>query len=183
MGRLHPRKGAHLLAGAAAAHPSAWALIAGGDEGGLASAQRTAGGCGRVVFTGHLGAAADGSDRRVWALAAADVFVLPAVGEGLPTAALEAMAAGLPLLVSHGCNLPGVEAHGAGALVGTAADRPPTLRDMTAALSAMAAHTPETRRAMGENARRWAAHAFTRTAMLDGLERLYAAVSGRETDW
>jgi glycosyltransferase involved in cell wall biosynthesis len=47
---------------------------------------------GHVLFPGH-------SDPIPW-LAAADVFVLPSIFEGLPGALIEAMAAGLPCVVS-----------------------------------------------------------------------------------
>ena len=52
----------------------------------------------RIVLTGYLDAAA-----RLEALAAADVFALPAIGEGQSIAVLEALAAGLPALLSPGC--------------------------------------------------------------------------------
>ncbi len=66
----------------------------------------------RVFFTGLL----DGGDKHA-ALAASDIFALPAVGEGFSIAALEAMACGLPLLLTPGCNFPEVAEAGAGLVV------------------------------------------------------------------
>lgn len=109
MGRLHPRKGALLLAESfrAANISDARLVIAGPDEGELA--QIRALNDERIIITGYLG----GADRLA-AFAAADVFALPAVGEGLPMVVLEAMGAGLPVIVSPGCNLPEVAEYGAG---------------------------------------------------------------------
>ena len=45
-------------------------------------------------------------DARGLAYASANAFILPSVSEGLPMAALEAFAAGLPALLTRQCNLP-----------------------------------------------------------------------------
>ena len=50
-------------------------------------------------------------------LAHADVFTLPSYGEGLPVAALEALLAGCPVVVTRQCNLPEVEEAGAGIVI------------------------------------------------------------------
>ena len=71
----------------------------------------------RIVFTGYLE-----GDARLGALAAGDIFALPATGEGQPMAALEAMAAGMPVLLSPGCNLEEVEEAGAGYVVDATVD-------------------------------------------------------------
>src|ERR1019366_2641571 len=56
-----------------------------------------------VLFTGML------RDEIKWsALAAAQCFVLPSYSEGLSVSALEAMGAGLPVVVTEQCNLPDV---------------------------------------------------------------------------
>lgn len=112
LGRLHPRKGVLELAQAFkwANIRDAKLVFAGADDGALAALRPMLND--RIVYAGYL----EGADRLA-ALAAADVFALPATGEGLPMAALEAMAAGLPLLISPGCNLPEAEAAGAAVIV------------------------------------------------------------------
>ncbi len=112
MGRLQARKGADVLIEAfqKANVAGARLVIAGPDEGMLPALQPLADE--RVIFTGYL----SGADRLA-ALAAADVFCLPATGEGLSMAALEALAAGLPAILSPGCNLPEVGTSGAGLIV------------------------------------------------------------------
>lgn len=114
MGRLHARKGVDVLIEAfkAAGVEDARLLIVGPDDGMLPTLKALAGDDGRIVFTGHL----DG-DARLGALAASDIFALPATGEGQPMAALEAMAAGLPVVISPGCNLDAVGKAGAGFVV------------------------------------------------------------------
>ncbi len=117
LGRLHERKGVHLLipAFAEAALPNTRLIIAGPDEGMLAHLQALAAQhavADRVLFTGYI----EGR-RREEVLSSADLFALPAEGEGLPMAALEAMAAGVPALLTPGCNLPDAPARNAGLIV------------------------------------------------------------------
>lgn len=64
-----------------------------------------------VEFIGHV----EGRMKSAW-LSSASVFVLPSYSEGLPVAALEAMAARTPVLLTRACNLPEVENVGAGIL-------------------------------------------------------------------
>ena len=108
MGRLHERKGLQALVEAfrRTGRPDARLVIAGPDEGMRARLEALQDG--RLLFTGLL----TGRDR-LDALAAADLLALPARGEGLPMAALEAMGAGLPLVLAPGCNLPQAVTRGA----------------------------------------------------------------------
>ena len=119
LGRLQQRKGLDILVKAfqRAAVEHSRLLIVGPDEGMLATIQSLAAGDGRIVCTGFLG----GEDR-LQALAAGDLFALPAIGEGLPMAALEAMASGVPALLSTGCNLPEVATADAGFVVDATVD-------------------------------------------------------------
>lgn len=114
MGRLQARKGVDRLIEAfkAARVEDSRLLIVGPDEGMLPALEALAGGDPRIAFTGYL----DG-DARLGALAASDIFALPATGEGQPMAALEAMAAGMPVLLSPGCNLDEAAQYGAGFVV------------------------------------------------------------------
>ncbi|MGB1285685.1 MAG: glycosyltransferase [Aggregatilineales bacterium] len=112
MGRLHPRKGVDVLVRAfkQANLTHTRLVLAGPDEGMMDILSPLLDE--RIILTGYI----DG-ELRESALSAADVFVLPAIGEGLSMAVLEAMAAGLPVILSPGCNLPEAEAAGAGLIV------------------------------------------------------------------
>lgn len=125
MGRLHPRKGADKLAEAflRANLSGVRLVIAGADEGLYISLKALAAHDNRLIVTGHLDETA-----RLSALACADVMALPAVGEGLPMAVLEAMSASVPVLLSPECHLPDVEQVGAGWIV------EPTVDALTQAL-------------------------------------------------
>lgn len=119
VGRLAERKGLQLLipafAEAAQDVPHARLLIVGPDEGVRSKLDIQIEECnltGRVIFTGLLV-----GDDRLAALAASDIFALPAVGEGFSMAALEAMACGLPVLLTTGCHFPEVAPAGAGLVV------------------------------------------------------------------
>lgn len=100
VGRLQPLKGIDDLLVAAArafAHRPAHLLIVGeGPERAALERQASAPGLrGSVTFTGHVA-----GETLAAAYAAADVFALASRSEGFPTAILEAMAAGLPIVTT-----------------------------------------------------------------------------------
>jgi glycosyltransferase involved in cell wall biosynthesis len=174
LGRLHERKGLHLLipafADAAQSIPDARLLIVGPDEGKRAAldaqvAQLKLGE--RVIFTGLL----TGEDKLA-ALAAADLFALPAVGEGFSMAVLEAMACGLPILLTPGCNFPEVVPAGAGLVVEREVS---ALREVLHTLL-----TDDERRAsMGRSARELVHARYTWPQVVTQLEDVYRAVIAR----
>jgi glycosyltransferase involved in cell wall biosynthesis len=167
MGRLHPRKGALLLAEAfrAANIPDARLVIAGPDEGEMAQIQALADE--RIILTGYVG----GTDRLA-AFAAADVFALPAVGEGLPMVVLEAMGAGLPIIVSPGCNLPDVAEHGAGLEV------LPEIGSLEGALRTLLTNADQ-RAKMGAAAQTLVREKFTWDSIAVQLEQVYHEILNR----
>lgn len=167
LGRLHPRKGAVVLAEAFALLPQLEAnlLIAGGDEGALPALVALAARDRRIRLVGHL----SGPDR-LGALACADLFALPAIGEGLPMAALEAMACRLPLLLSPGCNLPEAEAAGAAVVV------PPSAPALAAALGALLADSARCQ-AMGAAGRALVGAQYTWDAVAAAYGHLYAGLA------
>jgi glycosyltransferase involved in cell wall biosynthesis len=116
LGRLAERKGLQLLlpafANASRHVPDAHLLIVGPDENMRPVLDDQIDKfhlAGRVIFTGLLI-----GNEKLAALAASDLFVLPAVGEGFSMAVLEAMACGLPVLLSTECHFPEVAKAGAG---------------------------------------------------------------------
>ena len=109
LGRMHPIKGLDILIEAwrrIAGEFTDWHLVpAGPDEDGylaaIESQVETADLSDRVSFPGGL----YGPDKDSL-LAAADLFVLPSRSEGMSVALLEAMAAGLPVVITKSCNFP-----------------------------------------------------------------------------
>lgn len=166
MGRLQERKGVDVLIEAfkAAAIDNARLLIVGPDEGMLPALKALAKGDPRIVFTGYLA-----GDARLGALAASDIFALPATGEGQPMAALEAMAAGLPAVLSPGCNLGEAETAGAGYVVEASAA---AFSEKLSRLLSDAA----LREAMGRRARRLVAERFSWNMIAKRLEDVYASL-------
>lgn len=170
MGRLHARKGVDVLVQAfqQARVADTHLLIVGPDDGmgdqlnALIARTPDA-----ISLTGYL----DGQER-LQAWAAADVFVLPATGEGLSMAVLEAMAAGLPVILSPGCNLPEVVDAGAGWVVEPAID---ALANALTALFADEARLGQ----MAEAARAWVQARFTWARVGQQLEAVYRVVLGR----
>jgi glycosyltransferase involved in cell wall biosynthesis len=175
LGRLHERKGLHLLipafAEAVKAAPDARLVIAGPDEGMLATLkdqvnQFTLGG--RVVFTGMLA-----GDEKLAALASADLFALPAVGEGFSMAVLEAMACGRPVLLTPGCNFPEVADAGAGVIV------PREVGALNEALRTLLIDG-ERRVSMGQLARKLVEERFTWPQVVAQMVEVYRHVSSQK---
>jgi len=166
MGRLHTRKGVDVLIKAFKAIDleDSRLLIVGPDEGMLPILKASADGDRRIIFTGYLQ-----GDERLGALAAGDVFALPATGEGQPMAALEAMAAGLPVVLSPGCNLDDVAGVGAGYVVKAEVD---TFAEKLRLLL----NDRDLRRTMGLRARQLVKESYTWDGISERLEDVYRSL-------
>ena len=114
-----------------------------------------------VFWAGHVSGAAKHA-----LLRAADAFVLPSVNENFGIAVVEALASGLPAVVSDGVAIHS-EVANAGAGVVTASE-PRALANAFARLA-----DPAERRAMAERARGLAESAFSLDAMRHGLTAMY----------
>ena len=144
LGRFHHKKGIQPLLeawqslAAAASRAGWWLALVGYGDGGALQRQLSVNPVPRVLPLGPV----FGPQKQA-VLSAASAFVLPSYSEGLPMAALEAMAHGLPCLLSNGCNLP--QAFTAGA----ALPAEPDPAALTASLRQLFALSPGDRRAMG----------------------------------
>ena len=121
----------------------------------------------RVVFTGPL----FGEDKKA-ALADADLWVLPSYSENFGIAVVEAMACGLPVIISNKVNLHSdVARAGAGIVIdcdaGQLADAMLQLLD-----------SPVERRRMGENGGRLTRRSFSLEALGLRLEQAYQEIIG-----
>jgi glycosyltransferase involved in cell wall biosynthesis len=108
LARLHPKKGCDLMLEAFARHagsdPLAHLVMAGPDQAGLrATLEARAAALGvadRVTWTGLLQ-----GELKWGAIGAADVFALPSHQENFGIAVVEALAAGVPVLISERVNI------------------------------------------------------------------------------
>jgi len=172
LGRLHPKKGLDILARAfgkvARAFPDAMLVIAGPDsQGYLAEVEKILkdqGVLDRALFTGILTGSA-----KYEALASADIFVLPSYSEGFSQAVLEAMAVGLPVVISKQCYFPEVEQRNAGLVIDPREDA------LVEALSKMLSDA-NFRQEMAENGKALVKERFTWDAIADAMVRLYEEV-------
>jgi glycosyltransferase involved in cell wall biosynthesis len=174
LGRLAERKGVFLLLEAFArvsrCVPDARLLLAGPEDG---MGRRVAARIRELDLGRHVvGAGLVGGPDRLAALAAADLFVLPATGEGLPIAALEAMAASLPVVLTPGCHLAEAEQAGAGVVVPAAVD---PLADTVVRLLT----DPERRATMGRRARELVHDRYTWSHVVTQMDAIYASVISR----
>ena len=169
--RIDPKKGLDVLAKAyrlvRGKFPRTHVIVAGPDTTGFTATARgffEAADCAdAVTFTGLLE-----GDVKHGALAAASVFVTPSYSEGFSMSVLEAMAAGLPCVLTEGCNFPEAGAVGAARIVPTGdADRfAEALLDLL--------DDPATARAMGEQARALVLSRYTWAAVAADYEAVVA---------
>jgi poly(glycerol-phosphate) alpha-glucosyltransferase len=179
LGRIHPKKGLPNLLAAWARLRAAgclplgdWALaVAGWDQGGheaeLKSQARELGLGDDVCFVGP-----QFHEARQAAYQHASAFVLPSVSEGLPMAVLEALAHGLPVLLTPECNLP--EAFTCGAGLPVAADP----EDIARGLGELVGMTDRQRQAIGERGRRLVAKDFAWDSVAAQMRAVYSWVLG-----
>ncbi len=102
------------------------------------------------------------------AYAAADVFVLPSVSEGLSNSLLEAMASGLAVLASRVGGTPEAVEHGVSGFLFSAGDA----QELTAELKKFL-ERPELALVMGQAARKAALERFSLDSIAERYERLY----------
>jgi glycosyltransferase involved in cell wall biosynthesis len=120
LSRIHPKKGIPNLIGAwqrlRQDFPDWAVIVAGPDEVGqrkeLEREVEKLGLADSFVFTGP-----QYGDNKLATFADADIFVLPSFSEGFSMAILEALGAGLPVVITHGCNFPEVADWGIGQVV------------------------------------------------------------------
>lgn len=169
LGRLHYKKGLDLLAESfvrlARRRRDPVLVVAGPDAGAqtdLVQRVTAAGLKDRVLLTGPL----YGRDK-LEALAAAACFCLPSRQEGFSIAITEALACGLPTVVSEPCHFPEVAEAGAGHVV------PLTVPALADALGQVIDAPPAARARMAEAGRRLVAERFTWTRVAEHLRGVY----------
>lgn len=175
LGRLHPIKGLDRLIKAwAIVRPSPdWQLVlAGGDSDGclsrLQDLVRAEGLQGCVKFAGYV----EGEIKAAW-LRMADFYVLPSHSEGMPMAALEAMAFGTPALLTDACNLQEAATARSAMVV------PSTTEGITSGILDMTSKTETELTAMGMNARLFVAREYDWDMVCSKLESVYEWMIGR----
>ncbi len=117
LARIHPKKGLKLLLEVwpefASKHKDWEIIVAGPDEGGhrgeLELLTKSLNIEDSVSFVGTV----TGDTKLAW-LKSSDLFILPSYSEGFSVAILEAMACGLPVLGTTGCNFPELAKEDAG---------------------------------------------------------------------
>ena len=169
LGRLHKIKGLDVLARSYARishkRKDCTLLVAGPDEDGsrkqMESLLLTEDALDRTVFTGML----TGRDKLA-ALKCADLFVLSSYSEGFSIAVLEALAAGLPVVISKQCNFPEVSEHAAGFVVD------PDEAAVTQAISTLLSDGA-LRVAMGHNGQRLVRRKYSWAGIAGSMAELY----------
>ncbi|MGO4126582.1 glycosyltransferase [Inquilinus sp. YAF38] len=178
LGRLTPKKGpaqlirawATLEAAAPSAPPWHLVFVGPGSEAYCAELEKLVASLGvgtSVHFTGPI----YGRDK-IATLASANAFILPSFSEGMPNAALEAWAHGLPSLLTPQCNLPEGFEHGAALSID------PNESAIANGLRRLIGMTDSERRAMGARGRALVASRFSWPAVASQFEDVYRWLLG-----
>jgi len=115
----------------------------------------------RVLFTGLLV-----GKEKLSVYVDADVFVLPSHFEGLSFTVLEACASGVPVVITHHCNIPEVADYKAGFVVGRNEEE---IRNAVFTILS----DQKMRRELGSNGKKMVRQKFTLTKTVKQLEELY----------
>jgi len=174
LGRLHPKKGIPILLRAwrtvEAGHPDWDLVVAGPDEGGhLAEVERLARDLGleRVSFPGPAyGETKDALYRR------ADLFVLPTHSENFGLVIGEALAHGLPVIITTGAPWPDLEPRGCGWWIELSE------ANLADALRTAMELSEEKRARMGARGRRWMEESFAWPRIAAEMKGVYEWVLG-----
>ena len=173
IGSLYPVKGHIVLLRALAdidARATPWHLAIagrGGEERGLRDFGAEHGMAERVHLLGYR---SDVSD----VLAAADIYAMPSLSEGLPLSLLEAMSAGKAIVASDTGGIPEAVANGRDALLVPPGDH----AALAAALRALLDDAGERER-LGAEAKAHVTATFGLDRMTDGYERIYREAQSR----
>ncbi len=175
LGRIHFKKGLDLLVDAwskvSPLYPGAHLVLAGPDfEGTRATVEKLIqekGLTGSIHLTGMLR-----HDLKWSALAAAEGFVLPSYSEGLSVSVLEAMGVGLPVIVTEHCNLPEVEAFGAGWQIQS------EVGQLTSALRELLSNSTKTNSEIGSRGRNLVLTRYNWSTVGKRMAELYRWVQG-----
>lgn len=170
LGRLSEKKGVPTLVAAfaeiEAKFPETRLVVAGPDDEGIGARMKREvhrlGLDSRVDFPGMVVGA-----EKAELLAEFAVFVLPSANESFGIAVAEAMAAGVPVIVTREVGIAGdIEAAGAGLVA------PRDVEGIATALDRLLSD-PSEARAIGAAGRRFALRSYTRSASVAALERIY----------
>ena len=168
LGRLNWKKGLDKLIGAVATEPRLRLVIAGNDdERHCEQIRRWIAECRVESRTSVLARFVSGADKEAL-LAGAGVFALPSVSENFGNAALEAMAAGCPVLVTADVGLAATVEEGNAGIVARPGEFGPALARLI--------DEPALRETMGRNARNIVAAKFGWPKIAAEMESYYAAV-------
>jgi glycosyltransferase involved in cell wall biosynthesis len=176
LGRIDPKKGLDLLAPAFAKarsqFPQTHLIIAGPDNIGFLPTVHNyfseAGCLDAVTFTGMLT-----GELKYSALAAAQIYVAPSYSEGFSMSVLEGMAAGLPCIITTGCNFPEAAATQTAEVVEI---------DSEAIAEALlrCLNDPQQAQTMGDRARQFIIENYTWNSIAVKLLEVYTAILDRK---
>jgi len=174
MGRIDQKKGLNLLLAAWAATVERASdlhlMIAGPDCGMLASLRQMTDELrlhDSVTFAGMV------SGEQKWSmLAAASLFVLPSYSEGFSIAVLEALATGIPVIVTKPCHIPEVADHHCGWVI------QPQLETLEQALGEFLALSAEEAEEIGRHGRELARTRFHSSVVAGQMDQVYEWLQG-----